>query len=121
MSSSVGPNSLTQPERGPDAEKADAVLQVLAGGDPLATARDHEVGLDELREWIRAFVQGGREGLRESRDPPDDAERLRAWCTIGELTMRVDLLRRFIARKGYADELEELERRTPSPFPGRLP
>lgn len=118
MSSSDGPSRAPEAEPGFYEERVEAVLRVLAGGDRFATARDHGVDLDDLEEWIRVFLQAGREGLREARNPMDGTERLRAWAKIGELAMRVDLLRRFIARKGYADELEALERNSPSPKTG---
>lgn len=103
---------------GSDEGRIEAVLRVLGGDDRIGVARDLGVDLETLDEWIRVFLQAGRQGLRESEVRMGHVERLRAWSKIGELTMRVDLLRRFITRKGYADQLEALDDDTPSPTTG---
>lgn len=97
-----------------DDRRVEAVLRILGGEDRLGVAGDLEVGLATLEEWERVFLQAGREGLAAARAPMDEAERLRTWAKIGELTMRVDLLERFLARKGYAEEVARLAARARS-------
>lgn len=109
------------PKRSSDADKVEAVLRILGGEDRIAVANELGVGLESLEEWERVFLQAGRDGLARARAPMADAERMRVWAKVGELTMRLDLLRRFIARKGYADELEALDTRRTSSSTGRTP
>lgn len=97
------------PPEASDEDRFGAVLRVVGGEGRLAVARDLGVAVDDVDEWVRVFLEAGRDGIRSSREPLGETERLRAWARIGELTMRVDLLERFVARKGYADELASLE------------
>lgn len=94
-----------------DADKVEALLRILGGEDRIGVAGDLGVGLETLEEWERVFLQAGRDGLARVRTPMGDAERMRTWAKIGELTMRVDLLERFLARKGYADEVATMRGR----------
>lgn len=98
-----------EPAQASDDDRVEAVLRVLRGVDRLTVARDLGLEIELLEEWTRVFLQAGREGLRRPREPLDDVERLRAWARLGQLTMRVDLLERFLVRKGYADELRSLK------------
>lgn len=102
-----------------DDARVEAVLRILGGENRIGVAGDLGVGLEILEEWERVFLRAGRDGLARARAPMNDAERMRTWAKIGELTMRLDLLCRFIARKGYADELEALDKRTTSYQTGR--
>lgn len=95
---------------GSDDRRIAAVLRVLRGDDRLAVARDLGVDIERLDEWIRVFLQAGREEILRRRKPLGATERLRTWAKIGQLTMRADLLERLLTRKGYAEELEALER-----------
>ncbi len=121
MSCIVRSPSAVGPERSSDADMVEAVLRILGGEDRIGVAGDLGIGLETLEEWERIFLQAGRDGLARARAPMADAERMRTWAKIGELTMHLDLLRRFIARKGYADELEALDARTTSYQTGRTP
>lgn len=97
-----------EPSGRPNDERVEAVLRVLGGEDRLAVARDLGVDIERLDEWIRVFLQAGREEILRGRKPLGETERLRTWAKIGQLTMRVDLLERLLTRKGYAEELEAL-------------
>lgn len=115
----VSPSCLDGSPDVSDDAREQAVLRLLGGEDRIRVAAGLGIGLETLEEWERVFLQAGREGLERSRAPMDGAERLRTWAKIGELTMRVDLLERFLARKGYADDLEAMDRRSHSTSTGR--
>lgn len=107
------------PAREAGDRRVEAVLRVLGGADRIPVATELGIGLETLEEWERVFLQAGREGLERARAPMDGGERMRTWAKIGELTMRVDLLERFLARKGYADDLEAMNRGRHSTSTGR--
>lgn len=55
--------------------KRDAVLEVLAGRDPVDVARIFRINLETLEDWRRRFVEAGREALAEGDGGPTEAER----------------------------------------------
>ena len=62
-------------------------MQLLRGEDIGEVSREIWVAPPELERWRRAFLEGGRQGLKKKNRP--GGELLRTRAKLGEMTMRV--------------------------------
>ena len=110
------------PERWSAQQKTEVVLRLLRGEDLVEVSREVQVSPPELEEWRRVFLETGQQGLRRRGRDPGERELTRTRAKLGELTMRLELARELLEKRGYGDELEKLLKRGPrvSPGTGRL-
>jgi len=102
---------LEVPERWSAGKKVEVVLRLLRGEDLGEVSREVQVSPPELEEWRRVFLETGQQGLkRRSRDPAE-RELTRTRAKLGEMTMRMELARELLEKRGYGDELKRLLKR----------
>jgi len=56
-------------------------------------------------------LETGRQGLKQRSRDPTERELTRTQAKLGELTMRMELARELLEKRGYGDELKRLLRR----------
>ena len=99
------------PERWSAQRKTEVVLRLLRGEDLGEVSRELKVSPADLEEWRRVFLETGQQGLkRRSRDPAQ-RELNRTRAKLGEITMRMELARELLEKRGYGDELKRLLKR----------
>ena len=76
----------------------------------MEVSREVQVSPPELEEW-RRFLETGQQGLRRRGRDPGERELTRTRAKLGELTMRLELARELLEKRGYGDELEKLLKR----------
>ena len=110
------------PERWSAQQKTEVVLRLLRGEDLVEVSREVQVSPPELEEWRRVFLETGQQGLRRRGRDPGERELTRTRAKLGELTMRLELARELLEKKGVRGRAgEALEARTRvSPGTGRL-
>ena len=101
----------TVPERWSAQQKTEVVLRLLRGEDLVEVSREVQVSPPELEEWRRVFLETGQQGLRRRGRDPGERELTRTRAKLGELTMRLELARELLEKRGYGDELEKLLKR----------
>jgi len=75
------------------ARQKERVVMRLLHGEPVdVVAREEGVTVARLTEWRKAFLEGGREGLKSRRGDPVKRQLREAERKIGELTMMLELL-----------------------------
>ena len=99
------------PERWSAQQKTEVVLRLLRGEDLVEVSREVQVSPPELEEWRRVFLETGQQGLRRRGRDPGERELTRTRAKLGELTMRLELARELLEKRGYGDELEKLLKR----------
>ncbi len=73
--------------------KAEAVVRVMGGEDPVVVAGELGVTVTDLSLWKDKFIKGGIEGIkRRAQDDSQEVQELRA--KVGELTMQLELYRK---------------------------
>ena len=87
------------------------MLRLLRGEDLVEVSREVQVSPPELEEWRRVFLETGQQGLRRRGRDPGERELTRTRAKLGELTMRLELARELLEKRGYGDELEKLLKR----------
>ena len=92
-------------------QKTEVVLRLLRGEDLVEVSREVQVSPPELEEWRRVFLETGQQGLRRRGRDPGERELTRTRAKLGELTMRLELARELLEKRGYGDELEKLLKR----------
>jgi hypothetical protein len=96
------------PERWSSRRKVEVVLRLLRGEDLGELSREVQVSPPELEEWRRVFLETGEQ--RRSRDPTE-RELIRTRAKLGEVTMRMELAKELLEKRGYGDELKKLLKR----------
>ena len=99
------------PERWSAQQKTEVVLRLLRGEDLVEVSREVQVSPLELEEWRRVFLETDQQGLRRRGRDPGERELTRTRAKLGELTMRLELARELLEKRGYGDELEKLLKR----------
>lgn len=99
------------PERWSAERKAEVVLRLLRGEDLGEVAREIQVSPPELEEWRRVFLDRGQQGLKARSRDPSERELNRTRAKLGEITMRLELARELLEKRGYGDELRKLLKR----------
>ncbi len=99
------------PERWSAQRKMEMVLRLLRGEDLGEVSREVQVSPADLEEWRRVFLETGRQGLKQRSRDPTERELTRTQAKLGELTMRMELARELLEKRGYGDELKRLLRR----------
>ena len=98
-------------ERWSAQQKTEVVLRLLRGEDLVEVSRAVQVSPPELEEWRRVFLETGEQGLRRRGRDPGERELTRTQAKLGELTMRLELARELLEKRGYGDELRTLLKR----------
>lgn len=96
------------PERWSAPRKTEVVLRLLRGEDLGEVSRDVQEPASELEEWRRVFLEGGQHGLKRRGGDPADRELVRTRAKLGEMTMRLELARELLEKRGYGDDLRKL-------------
>jgi hypothetical protein len=91
--------------------KTEVVLRLLRGEDLGELSREIQVSPPELEEWRRVFLEGGQQGLKHLSRDPGERELIRTRAKLGEMTMRMELARELLERRGYGEELKRLLKR----------
>lgn len=99
------------PERWSAQRKVEVVLRLLRGEDLGEVSREVQVSPPELEEWRRVFLETGQQGLRRRGRDPGERELIRTRAKLGEMTMRLELARELLEKRGYGDELKRLLKR----------
>jgi len=99
------------PERWSAQRKVEVVLRLLRGEDLGEVSRDIQVSPPELEEWRRVFLETGQRGLKSRSRDPAERELIRTRAKLGEMTMRMELARELLEKRGYGDELKKLLKR----------
>ena len=99
------------PERWSAPRKAEVVLRLLRGEDLGEISREIQVSPAELEEWRRVFLESGQQGLKSRSRDPAERELIRTRAKLGEMTMRLELARELLEKRGYGDELRKLLKR----------
>lgn len=99
------------PERWSAQRKVEVVLRLLRGEDLAEVSREVQVSPPELEEWRRVFLETGQQGLRRRGRDPAERELIRTRAKLGEMTMRMELARELLEKRGYGDELKRLLKR----------
>lgn len=99
------------PERWSAQRKVDVVLRLLRGEDLGEVSREVQVSPPELEEWRRVFLETGQQGLKRRSRDPSERELIRTRAKLGEVTMRMELARELLEKRGYGDELKRLLKR----------
>lgn len=73
--------------------KTEVVLRILRGEDLDALSREAGATAATLAGWRDAFLAGGHANLKSRVPDAQDEENDRLKAMVGELTMRVELLR----------------------------
>ena len=92
-------------------QKTEVVLRLLRGEDLVEVSREVQVSPPELEEWRRVFLETGQQGLKRRGRDPGERELTRTQAKLGELTMRLELARELLEKRGYGDELRTLLKR----------
>lgn len=101
----------TPPERWSAQRKTEVVLRLLRGEDLGEVSREIQVAPPELEEWRRVFLEGGQHGLKKRSRDPTERELIRTRAKLGEVTMRMELAKELLEKRGYGDELRKLLKR----------
>ncbi|MFG0252724.1 MAG: helix-turn-helix domain-containing protein [Phycisphaerales bacterium JB038] len=99
------------PERWSAQRKVEVVLRLLRGEDLGEVSREIQVSPPELEEWRRVFLETGQQGLKRRGRDPAERELVRTRAKLGEMTMRMELARELLEKRGYGDELTRLLKR----------
>jgi len=99
------------PERWSAQRKMEVVLRLLRGEDLGEVSREIQVSPPELEEWRRVFLETGQQGLKRRSRDPTERELIRTRAKLGEMTMRMELARELLEKRGYGDELKKLLKR----------
>ena len=99
------------PERWSAQRKVEVVLRLLRGEDLGEVSREVQVSPPELEEWRRVFLETGQQGLKRRGRDPGERELIRTRAKLGEMTMRMELARELLEKRGYGDELKRLLKR----------
>ena len=99
------------PERWSAQQKVEVVLRLLRGEDLGEVSREVRVSAPELEEWRRVFLETGQQGLKRRSRDPSERELMRTRAKLGEMTMRMELARELLEKRGYGDELKKLLKR----------
>jgi transposase len=99
------------PERWSAQRKVEVVLRLLRGEDLGEVSREVQVSPPELEEWRRVFLETGQQGLKRRSRDPSEGELIRTRAKLGEMTMRMELARELLEKRGYGDELKKLLKR----------
>src|SRR2546423_7043457 len=75
-------------------KKTDAVLRLLRGEELDALSRELGVTAATLSSWREAFLAAGQAGLKIRESSASDDENLQLKALVGDLTMRLEGLRR---------------------------
>jgi len=89
----------------------EVVLRLLRGEDLGEVSREIQVSPPELEEWRRVFLETGQQGLKRRSRDPTERELIRTRAKLGEMTMRMELARELLEKRGYGDELKKLLKR----------
>jgi hypothetical protein len=104
------PEGQDLPERWSARRKSEIVLRLLRGEDLGAVGREVQVPPQELEDWRRVFLESGARGLTRASRDPTEGELIRTRAKVGELTMKLELARGLLERRGYGDDLKKLMR-----------
>lgn len=96
------------PERWSSQRKTEVVLRLLRGEALGEVSREVQEPASELEEWRRVFLEGGQQGLKRRGGDPADRELVRTRAKLGEMTMRLELARELLEKRGYGDDLRKL-------------
>lgn len=99
------------PERWSSRRKVEVVLRLLRGEDLGEVSREVQVSPPELEEWRRVFLETGEQGLKRRSRDPTERELIRTRAKLGEVTMRMELAKELLEKRGYGDELKKLLKR----------
>ena len=99
------------PERWSSRRKVEVVLRLLRGEDLGEVSREVQVSPPELEEWRRVFLETGEQGLKRRSRDPTERELMRTRAKLGEMTMRMELAKELLEKRGYGDELKKLLKR----------
>lgn len=99
------------PERWSAQRKTEVVLRLIRGDDLVEVSREVQVAPHELEEWRRVFLERGQQGLKSRSRDPAQRELLRTRAKLGEITMRMELAKELLEKRGYGDELKKLLKR----------
>jgi transposase len=99
------------PERWSAQRKVEVVLRLLRGEDLGEVSREVQVPPPKLEEWRRVFLETGQQGLKRRGRDPAERELIRTRAKLGEMTMRMELARELLEKRGYGDELKKLLKR----------
>src|SRR5881392_2590519 len=97
------------PERWSARAKTEIVLRLLKGEEIGTVSRETQVPVHELERWRRMFLEGGTNGFKRRDTPGAERELKRVQAKVGELTMKLEIVEWFLEKKGYGEELKEVE------------
>ena len=79
-------------------KKMDVVLRVLRGDDLDLVSREAGITASKVSEWRDQFVANGQAALKSRAGDGRDEEVARLKALVGDLTMRLELLREAVQR-----------------------
>jgi hypothetical protein len=88
------------PERWSGQRKVEVVSRLLRGEDLGEVSREVQVAPPELEEWRRVFLETGQQGLKRRSRDPSERELIRTRAKLGEMTMRMELARELLEKRG---------------------
>ncbi len=97
-------------ERWSAGRKSEVVLRLVRGEDIEVISREVAVSVHQWEEWRRAFLDGGRAGLRSRGLPDEERELRRVQAKLGEMVMRAELAESLLQKRGFADDLKRFGR-----------
>ena len=81
--------------------KEGVVMRLLRGESLDLLAREAGQPAGRISAWRDEFLAGGREGLKARPAPIEDVGLREAQRKVGELSMKVDILKALLEKKGH--------------------
>src|SRR4029450_4899734 len=99
------------PERWSAQRKMEIVLRLVRGEALDEVAREIQVPVHEVEEWL-PVREGGPQGLKRRGVDPEERELRRLQAKIGDMTMRLELAEHLLEKRGFAEDVRRLRQLT---------